>query len=684
MPYRVSTCRLPVAVPDPAESDSSGGPVFRTFFLRVIRGFPVVARGGRLAALFALCCLVALALYGTGLPGSFLFDDAPAFSDNPLASITPGVFDHWRTAALSSNAGPLGRPVAMLSLAAHHAFSGEFLPGQVKFVNMLVHVATAAALFVWLSIMLPARRGFWPTGLDPRHAALIAAVIWVLHPLHVSTVLYAVQRMAQLSALFMFVGLAVFCHYRVRWAARGAERQEVAAAALWLGLLLTGAVLSKENGLLLLWLLPLVEVTVFRGVWHERPLPSLLFFSRVSLFLPLLAIIALPLAAPELLSAGYAQRDFSLVERLLTQSRVLWQYVGWTLWPAPHLMGFQHDDIVISRGLLQPWTTAVALLGWSLLLLLAFRFRRTWPVLVFCVLFYLIGHSMESSVIALEMVYEHRNYLPSAAICLLLAMLLQRCVAGRSKALRRMVLVVAVGLFAVPLFFRASEWSQDFSLARTNVLRHPDSLRSQYFYGNALLRQYRLRDSLALDDTSAMAFVVLGRESFLNMLAIEPDNIPALVMLHYLDSRFFVDLAREERWSERVIAALDGRPLESSDWNALNVLAECLGEATCLSFATADMDALLARLRAHYDRRSDFLAYEFVYQRAAQVEPEIMLATLQDLLSRQPGALKFYPRLVEQYAARDDLGGIYRTLVEWMRRDTDRRYISQQQSVFGS
>lgn len=642
-----------------------------------------MGKTGWFPGLFSVCCLIALALYAAGLPGSFLFDDTPAFADNPGTRITPEVFDHWRTAALSSNAGPLGRPISMLSLAAHHAFSGDFLPGQVKFVNMLVHVATASALFVWLFTMLPARRGFWPRRLDPREAAFIAAAIWLLHPLHVSTVLYSVQRMAQLSALFMFIGLAVFCHYRARWAMRGAEVQEVAAAVLWLGVILVLAVLSKENGVLLLWLIPLVEVAVFHGVWNDRQLPLLRNCARLSLLLPMVAVVALLVLVPELFSAGYDGRDFSMLDRLLTQMRVLWHYIGWTLWPAPHLMGFQHDGIVVSRGLLQPWTTLAALIAWSLLLSAAFWFRRIWPAFVFSVLFYLIGHSMESSVIALEMVYEHRNYLPSVALCLLLTLGLQWALSGRSLVLRRAILALVMILFAVPLLLRAAEWSEDFSLARTNALRHPDSLRSHYFYGNALLRQYRLRDHLGLDDTAAMAFVALGREAFLEMLAIDAEDLPALVMLHYLDSRFFSQLAREERWAERAIAALDGRPLDSSDWNALNVLAECLGEQSCLVSADADMDALLSRLRANYERTDDFLEYRFVYMRAAQVNPQRLARTLRELLSMRPGALKFYPHLIEQYAANQDMGGVYRTLVEWMRHDTDRRHLRQQQSVFG-
>ena len=130
------------------------------------------------------------------------------------------------------------------------------------------------------------------------------------------------------------------------------------------------------------------------------------------------------LATPEAISAGYAGREFSLEERLLTQGRLLWRYLAWILLPNITDMGFQHDDIPISTGLFQPLTTLLSLIAWVVLLALSFVLRRRYPLLLLYVLFFLVGHSMESTILPLEMVYEHRNYLPSMPVCLLLASIL--------------------------------------------------------------------------------------------------------------------------------------------------------------------------------------------------------------------------------------------------------------------
>ncbi len=190
----------------------------------------------RLPLVAVLLLLLGIAIYLPGLSGPLLFDDKPALTANELVQIHGGEFDEWRVAAFSSSAGPLRRPIAMLSFAANHAIAGDFSPFGLKAVNLGIHLAIA----VLLSFFSSQYSTRFASGLDVptrRLLALTAAAIWLLHPLNVSTVLYAVQRMAQLATLFVLAGLLVFMHYRQRWAEFGAATGEVLAAALWLLLL---------------------------------------------------------------------------------------------------------------------------------------------------------------------------------------------------------------------------------------------------------------------------------------------------------------------------------------------------------------------------------------------------------------------------------------------------------------
>ena len=161
----------------------------------------------RLAALVLLACLLA---YGVALNGPLFFDDE--LLANQQVQIDGTTFDDWRVAALSAESGLLYRPVAMLTFAINHAVVGAFTPFSLTATNVAIHLVVGALLYLFALAVLqtPALRAHRLSTYQLKVVALLAASIWLLHPIHVSTVLYAVQRMAQLSTLFTLAGLLVF------------------------------------------------------------------------------------------------------------------------------------------------------------------------------------------------------------------------------------------------------------------------------------------------------------------------------------------------------------------------------------------------------------------------------------------------------------------------------------------
>ncbi|MCZ7654258.1 MAG: hypothetical protein M5R42_08160 [Rhodocyclaceae bacterium] len=128
--------------------------------------------------------------------------------------------------------------------------------------------------------------------------------------------------------------------------------------------------------------------------------------------------IYLAVPAGQWLWAGYALRDFSAVERMLTEGRVLWFYLGLILFPRLEALGLYHDDIAVSTGLIAPWTTLLALVGLFGLIWLAWRLRLRMPLTAFGLAWFLIGHGLESTFLPLEIAHEHRNYVPLFGILL--------------------------------------------------------------------------------------------------------------------------------------------------------------------------------------------------------------------------------------------------------------------------
>ncbi|MCB1699174.1 MAG: hypothetical protein KDI34_23385, partial [Halioglobus sp.] len=152
-------------------------------------------------------------------------------------------------------------------------------------------------------------------------------------------------------------------------------------------------------------------------------------------------------------------------------------------------MGFHHDDIPLSTGLLTPVTTVLSLVGWALLLVVAFLLRQRWPLLWLAVLFFLVGHSMESTIIPLEMVYEHRNYLPATMACLALAYLIVVPAARSGRVGVGYPLAGVVTVLSLLLFVRVQTWSDEVQLGRLNLMHHPESARANHLYANALLKK---------------------------------------------------------------------------------------------------------------------------------------------------------------------------------------------------
>jgi hypothetical protein len=453
-----------------------------------------------LAALFALTVLA----YWPGLAGPLVLDDRANLE--PLLRWMHGEVG-WHSIVFSNLSGPLGRPVSMASFLANVATTGESVY-WMKATNLALHLACGGAIYALLSLLVRLR-AFVPGAPDAvnRWVPCFATAFWLLHPLLVSTVLYVVQRMAMLAALFTLVALLAYLHGRI--ALR--ERQR-ATAGLLLGIAvpvcIALAVLSKENGALALAMCGLMEWLVFRPGEGQRRGWASRGFIFATLVAPAVAAVALTIGGHHLIAGGYSNRSFTLSERLLTQPRVLWDYVRAILVPRGPSMGLYHDDFAISHGWFSPATTLPALLLWGAVALAAWRLRRRVPAFAIGLGIFLVGQALESTVFPLLMYFEHRVYLPSIGIVWAAAGL---ATAAGQIAHKRMhhgntVFVAApvalVLALSVATFARAAVWRSQLSILDQALATHPDSrwLRMDLIAFDMAQRPHRTADALRHTD----------------------------------------------------------------------------------------------------------------------------------------------------------------------------------------
>src|SRR6185437_12049347 len=217
-------------------------------------------------------------------------------------------------------------------------------------------------------------------------------------------------------------------------------------------------------------------------------------------------------------SSAWSSRDFTLARRLLTEPRVLVDYLHWTLLPNPMVLSLYHDEIVVSTGLLMPWTTLGAIVLLLTLIALAVWLRNRQPLVSLGIGWFFAGQLLTATIIPLELVYEQRMYFSSIGVLLAAGALLLGQRWKITLPIVRMFLVTSALLwYAAATNLRAREWSNPLRLAVTEASAHPTSERAMYEAGRMLsiASNYEpgktmdesmkyLRQAAAIPDSSAL------------------------------------------------------------------------------------------------------------------------------------------------------------------------------------
>lgn len=452
---------------------------------------------GRVILLLSVLVLAGAFIYLPGIGGPFLFDDYGNILQNDFVKLQEFAVDDLYHAAYSVEAGPLKRPIAMASFALNYYFAGG-LSSAVPFkaTNVFIHIVNGLLIF-WLMRLVYTRVAGLRSGSRASHgestqtAALLAAAVallWLVHPIQLTTVLYVVQRMTELSALFVLLGL--ICYLKGRLHLCSGQPGGITLIIVGLVGCSVLGLLSKENAALLPVFAGALELTLFSREMPWRLWSSLSTTKKhwVIAGVAVLTTVAI-IAAFSYTLPGYAGRPFNLAERLMTESRVLWFYLSLILLPRLAAFGLYHDDIVLSTSLLSPWTTLPSALGICALLALAMVVRRSQPLIALGILWFFTGHLIESTIIPLELVHEHRNYLASLGP---LIVIVQLIAVGASRLelpkLWGLLPLIAI-VFALTTFQRADQWSDLNKQYRYDALHHPNSARAQCSLGLLLAKQ---------------------------------------------------------------------------------------------------------------------------------------------------------------------------------------------------
>lgn len=427
---------------------------------------------------------VVIATYWSGLYGGFFFDDHPNILQVEGIRLSSISSESIKQAMASGTTGVLGRPVSQLSFAINYFLHGPD-PFAFKITNLVIHCLNAVLVFfIALQLISSTLKDQFPT--RARIFSGIVGFAWAIHPIQITSVLYVVQRMTSLSAMFLLI--AFFLHIHARQSRSFGYRPMLSLALAWM-VFWPLSLFSKESGILFPGFVAAYELIIRR--YSHQGLDS----AGRALFLLVLVSLALspllfysPVIGAYL--AGYEYRSFTLTERLLTENRVIWEYLGMITVPRMEVFGLFHDDIELSSSLLSPPTTLLAVIGLAGLLGVAWKTRTQAPLVSFGIVWFLVGHSLESTFLPLEIAHEHRNYLPLLGICLLPIHAINHLSSG--NGVKRTVCFTLcfafLGYLSLITALRANMFGNDGLRTQLETHYHPDSARSNYEAGRFLSR----------------------------------------------------------------------------------------------------------------------------------------------------------------------------------------------------
>jgi tetratricopeptide (TPR) repeat protein len=462
--------------------------------------------------------------YRPSLEAGFYFDDQPNITEAPALQWEELPSGDW----LESLAAPQHpeRVVPNVTFALNHLVGG-LNPRGYHLVNLLIHLLMGLAV-AWAAYLMASECDSDSAGaglalsevgrIGPLAAAL-AAALYLLHPLNIQAVTYVVQRMASLAALF---GVLSFCLYVVGRRASSSSRSRLLLVLAGLAWLL--ALGSKQNALMVPVVLMAYEACFHGAIWRDRLRAMLADRRRRWWLAAVLGSGVLAVLLVNWLYLGgitpswtetYPTRDFSGWQRVLTQARVHWFYLSLLIWPSPSRLNLDHD-FAVSGSLLEP-LTLVAVLAWAAAVLVVLWVARRRPRYGFPLLAYLLLHGAESGPVNLELVFEHRMYLPMAFLAVLFAVVL----VDLTPRWRRFALAgaaLALVPLAVATYQRNLTWSDSVQFHADCVQKSPNKPRPHNNFATILHGEGRFEEArrefevaLKLKPESLNAHVGLGK-----------------------------------------------------------------------------------------------------------------------------------------------------------------------------
>ncbi len=439
-----------------------------------------------------------IAAYANSFSGPFIFDDKPAIPDNPHVLHLWPIWDAMRWPDQSTLAG---RPLVAFSFAVNYALSG-FNVWSYHALNLAIHLAAGLTLYgiARRTLLLPKLQTTYGSALPPSDGtALAIALLWLLHPLQTESVTYIVQRVESLMGLFYL--LTLFCSIRSFDSSRRALWQIAAVLACALGMT-SKEVMATAPLIVLLY----DRIFIFRSWRGQMKFRWKLYAGLGATWLILAALVR---SGPRSNSAGFGLKSVAPIDYAKSQFGIIAHYLKLSLLPHPLVLDYKWP-VASSLGDVLPW--AILIFGLLGLTLFALRFYP-WAGFLGAWFFVILAPTSTFIPIA-DLAFEHRMYLPLAAVMTMAAACVQWMVGRRAATPFLIIVALTSSLLTI---HRNRDYRTEISIFSDVVAKRPNNARGHHNLAVALENDGRYDEAVAeygeaidQDPQYADAYVHLG------------------------------------------------------------------------------------------------------------------------------------------------------------------------------
>ena len=427
---------------------------------------------------FAVIAIMGVLVYSNTLNVPWYFDDFPNIVQNAGIRNLETTFQ---------NLG-LARSVGNLTFALNFHFNGLSLPGY-HIVNICIHIFASCLVFLLL------KRVFRFSYLLP----LAGGLIFLVHPIQTQAITYVVQRFASLCGLLFF--LSLYFHIRAREIVQSKNRFFSYQHLFMCGLVLVfgiAAMLTKQNAVILpiaILLFDIFYLKTKKETWMALA-PYILPLLFISIFITLREVLYPILTGTSIQDIGSQQNfikanEASPIKYLFTEFSVLWLYIRLLFLPFGQTLDYGYP---IVKTLINV-KSMTALAGLIVLFALGIKFRQRHKSYLFGIVWFFLALSVESTLIPLDTVFEHRLYVPIFGFIIIVLESLNTFYSKNFKVGALLIIVLILSFLA---WHRNALWADPLAFQEDNLRKAPHNQRVYVSLSKIYIENKRYNDALRI------------------------------------------------------------------------------------------------------------------------------------------------------------------------------------------